>query len=206
MEPSIKCLILAVAMAFCLLVMPALSVSSNQSTSLVLLVQHSGSGFAINGSEFHVLKVGILGIAELDPAKIDNLISDNKTLGQIKSEIKDEVKSEMDAASYNGSLLLDDDIFELSNITSRTTDDNNSTIDADILNPAAPVHMNNSTMNSSAAVIGNISLRFTIHENSLVGMGRLTMDMGNYSGKYDALLLLGSCKFGKEMRHCKVRY
>ncbi len=200
MKHSTKSLILAAAMALCLLVMPALCAPSNQSSSLILLVQHSGSGFAINGSEVHLLKIGILGIAEFDPAKIGKLISDNKTLGQIKSDIKDQVMTEMDDASYNGSLVLGGNLYKLSNITSKTEDDNNSNIGADIAGPITLANINNST-----AVVGHISLDFTILENSLVGQGKLTMNSGNFSGKYDALILANSGKFGREMGRCRVR-
>ena len=106
MKPSTIYIILAAAMALCFLVMPAFSAPSNQSASLILLVQHSGCGFAINGSQYHDLKIGVFGIAEFDPAKIGKLISDNKTLGQIKSDIKNQVVNEVDAASYNGSLNI----------------------------------------------------------------------------------------------------
>jgi len=204
MKTSTKSLILAAAMALCLFVMPALCApsnqsSSNQSASVVLLVQHFGSGFAINGSDYHNLKIGILGIAEFDPAKIGGLISDNKTLGKIKSDIKNEVMNEMDAASYNGSLILGDSLYKLSNIKSETVNDNNSTIDADISGPITPANINNST-----AIVGHISLGIIFHENSLIGQGKLTMDTGNYSGKYEALILMNTGKFGRAMGRCRV--
>ncbi len=199
MKHSTKSIILAAFMALCLLVMPAFSASSNQSASLILLAQHSGSGFAINGSEYHVLKIGILSITELDPAKIDKLISDNKTLGQIKSDIKNELKNEMDAASYNGSLMLGENLYKLSNISSKTISDNNSTIEADIAGPIALANMNNST-----AAAGHISLELALHENDLVGQGKLTMNSGNYSGKYDALILMDSEEFNRKMGRCRM--
>lgn len=193
-------LMLAAFIALCLLIIPALSAPSNQSDSLILLVKHSGSGFAINGSEYHILKIAVLGIAEFDSADIDKLISDNKTLGQIKSDIKDQIKNEMDNASYNGSLMLGNSLYKLSNIVSKTKADNNSTIDADI---EGPISLDNISSNTSA--VGHISLNFTTLEDSLIGQGDLTMDSGKYSGKYDALILLGSGKFKREMGHCKVK-
>jgi len=180
--------------------MPALSAPANQSTSLVLLVQHSGIGFAINGSEYHILKIAVLGIAEFDPAEISKLISDNKTLGLIKSDIKNQVINEINAASYNGSLMLGESLYKLSNIISKTKDDNNSTIDADLVGPITLANINNST-----AVVGHISLDFTFRENNLIGQGKLTMNSGNFSGKYDALILTDSGMFDREMRRCRVK-
>jgi hypothetical protein len=184
MKSSIRSIMLAASIAFCLLIMPALSAPSNQ--SLVLLVQHSGSGFAINGSQYHDLQVGILGIAEFDPAKIGDLISDNKTLGQIKSDIKNQVINETNAASYNGGLLLGESIYKLSNITSKTVNDDNYSIGADIIGPITPADMDNDT------TVGHISFETAFHENSLVGQGNLTMNSGNYTGNYEALILMDS--------------
>lgn len=193
-------LMLAVSIALCLLIMPALSSPSNQSASMVLLVKHSGSGFAINGSDYHVLKIAVLGVSEFNSTEIGKLISDNKTLGQIKSDIKDQVKSEMDNASYDGILMLGGSLYELSNITSKTKDDNNSTIDAEI---AGPIALNNT--NSSTSVVGHISLDFTFHEDNLIGQGNLTMNSGKFSGRYDALVLADCGEFHKEMGHCRVK-
>lgn len=200
MKQPTKSLILAASIAICFLVMPALSAPANQSTSLVLLVQHSGIGFAINGSEYHILKIAVLGIAEFDPAEISKLISDNKTLGLIKSDIKNQVINEINAASYNGSLMLGESLYKLSNIISKTKDDNNSTIDADLVGPITLANINNST-----AVVGHISLDFTFRENNLIGQGKLTMNSGNFSGKYDALILTDSGMFDREMRRCRVK-
>jgi hypothetical protein len=181
---STKSIMLAASMAFCLLVIPALSAPSNQ--SMILLVQHSGSGFAVNGSQYHDLQIGILGIAEFDSTKISNLISDNKTLGQIKSDLKNQVINETDAAVYSGRLLLADSIFKLSNITSKTVSDYNYSIDADLIGPITPADMDNNT------TAGHISFEAAVHENSLVGHGNLVMNSGNYSGNYEALILMDS--------------
>lgn len=193
-------LILAASIALCLLITPALSTPSNQSASLVLLVKHSGSGFAINGSDYHVLKIAVLGVSEFNSSEIGKLISDNKTLGQIKSDIKDQVKSEMDNASYDGILMFGGSLYQLSNITSKTKDDNNSTIDAEI---AGPLTLN--TTSNNTAVVGHISLDFTFHEDNLIGQGDLTMNSGKLSGKYDALILADCGGFHKEVGHCRVK-
>jgi hypothetical protein len=70
-----------------------------------------------------------------DSAKINSLISDNKTLRQIKSDMKKEIYSEMDAAPANGSLKLGNSFYILSNIKSKTVSSDNSTVDADIIGP-----------------------------------------------------------------------
>jgi hypothetical protein len=213
MKSSIKSLILVASVALCLMAMPAFSAppdnqnntssigcklpgdmgrfsdiaDHNASNSLPVSAHYSGSGFATSNSQYHILKMNIVGLIEFDIAKINGLISDNKTLAQIKSDVQSEVYSEMDAGHYNGTLVLGNDYFLLSNIQSKTTSDDNSTIDADVAGPITFEDKSNAT-----DVVGHISLAVSSHENSIIGKGKLTMDNGNYSGEYDALIKMNS--------------
>jgi len=164
--------------------------SMKRSALLIMPVYYSGDGFAMSGSQdsqYHILKMSIASLVIFDSAKIDKLISDNKTLGQIKSDIKTELYSEMDAAPSNGSLKLGNSFYMLSNVKSKTISDDNSTVDADIVGPVTV------TGNSNASkVAGHISMAIANHEGSTVGKGKLTMNSGNYSGEYDALIKIES--------------
>ena len=128
-------------------------------------------------------------------AKIDNLISDNKTLGQIKSDIKTELYSEMDAAPANGSLKLGNSFYMLSNVKSKTLSDDNSTVDADIVGPVTF-----SGDSNASNVAGHISMAIASHEGSTIAKGKLTMNSGNYTGEYDALINIES------ERRCSERF
>ena len=213
MKTSIKSLILVASVALCLMAMPAFSAPSdsqnntssiecklpgdmgrfpdiaahNASNSLPVSAHYSGSGFATSDGQYHTLKMNIVGVIKFDIAKINGLISDNKTLSQIKSDVQSEMYSEMDAAPYNGTLVLGKDYFLLSNIKSKTTSDDNSTIDADVTGPITFEDKSNATN-----VAGHISLAVSSHENSIIGKGKLTMNDGNYSGEYDALIKMNS--------------
>ena len=162
----------------------------------VMPVYYSGDGFAMSGSQddqYHILKMSIASLVIFDSAKIDSLISDNKTLGQIKSDMKKEIYSEMDAAPANGSLKLGNSFYMLSNIKSRTVSSDNSTVDADIVGPAT----NNGNSNASLAA-GHITLAIARHEGSTIGKGKLTMNGGNYRGEYDALVKIESERRGSK--------
>jgi hypothetical protein len=229
MMSSIKSLILVASVALCLMAMPAFSAPSdsqnntssigcnlpgdtgrfpdiaahNASNSLPVSAHYSGSGFATSDSQYHTLKMNIVGVIEFDIAKINGLISDNKTLAQIKSDVQSEIYSEMDAAPYNGTLVLGNEYFLLSNIRSKTTSDDNSTIDADVAGPITFENKSNAT-----DVVGHISLAVLNHENSIIGKGKLTMNNGNYNGEYDALIKMnsGSNDFDRAgMRQCKMK-
>lgn len=213
MKSSIKSLILVASVALCLMAMPAFSAQPdnqnntssigcklpgdmgrfsdnaphNASNSLPVSAHYSGSGFATSDSQYHTLKMNIVGVVAFDIAKINGLISDNKTLAQIKSDVQSEIYSEMDAAFYNGTLVLGNDYFQLSNIKSKTTSDDNSTIDADVAGPITFEDKSNATN-----VVGHISMAVSSHENSIIGKGKLTMNNGNYNGEYDALIKMNS--------------
>ena len=164
--------------------------TTKRSDLWVMPVYYSGDGFAISGSQdsqYHILKMSIASLVIFDSAKIDSLISDNKTLGQIKSDMKTELYSEMDAAPANGSLKLGNSFYMLSNIKSKTVSSGNSTVDADIVVPAT----NNGNSNASLDA-GHITLAIAKHEGSTIGKGKLTMNSGNYSGEYDALIKIES--------------
>jgi hypothetical protein len=164
--------------------------SMKRSPLWVMPVYYSGDGFAMSGSQdsqYHILKMSIASLVIFDSAKIENLISDNKTLGQIKSDIKTELYSEMDAAPANGSLKLGNSFYMLSNVKSKTVSADNSTIDADIVGPVTIIG------NSSASLVaGHLSMAIAKHEGSTIGKGKLTMNSGNYSGEYDALIKIES--------------
>jgi hypothetical protein len=74
-----------------------------------------GSGFAMSGNQYHVLRMNIESKVTLNPANLKKLISENKTLGQIKSDLKAEIKAEMSAASINGSPHLGQSKYNLVN-------------------------------------------------------------------------------------------
>jgi hypothetical protein len=229
MKFSIKSLILVAFVALCLMAVPAFSAPSdnqdnssrigcklpgdiscfsdnttqNASNSLSVSAHYSGSGFATSVSQYHILKMNVVGQVEFDISKINGLISDNKTLAQIKSDVQSEIYSEMDAGLYNGTLVIGNDYFLLSNIQSKTTSDDNSTVDADVAGPITFEDESNATN-----LVGHISLAVSSHENSIIGKGKLTMNNGNYSGEYDALIKMNSDRNDFErtkMRSCKMK-
>ena len=170
--------------------------TTKRSSLWVMPVYYSGDGFAMSGSQdsqYHILKMSIASLVIFDSAKIDSLISDNKTLGQIKSDMKTELYSEIDAAPANGSLKLGNSFYMLSNIKSKTMNGDNSTVGADIVGPVTVSGSSNASL-----VAGRISMAISNHEGSTIGKGKLTMNNGNYSGEYDVLIKIQSERRGSE--------
>lgn len=97
-------------------------------------IVHSGEGFAISGSQYHVLNVNVRGQVNLDPETIKGIASDNKTLGQIKSEAKAAISA---ATTYNGSLVFGKEMYVLRNIKWSEDVGENATMSADVAGPIA---------------------------------------------------------------------
>jgi hypothetical protein len=145
-------------------------------------IRKSGSGFAMSGSQNHVIRMNIEGKIKPDFANIKKLISDNKTLGQIKSEIKAKMNADIMAASYNGSLHFGQSNYKLLNIKLTLSANNSSTINADVAGPKL------NAKDKPTAVVGHITVTTSRQDNSTIGEGTLTMNSGLYSGQYKVLI------------------
>jgi|GEM_PF-1251975 len=106
----------------------------NASMSRGFNVKHSGEGFAISGGQYHVLNINVRGEVDLDPEAIKDIVSDNKTLGEIKSETKAAINA---ATTYNGSLVFGKEMYVLRNIEWSEDEGENATMSADVAGPIA---------------------------------------------------------------------
>jgi hypothetical protein len=156
-------------------------------------IRKSGSGFAMSGNKNHVLRMNIEGKIKPDFAGIKNLVSDNKTLGQIKSEMKAKMNAEISAASYNGSLRLGQSDYNLLNIKLAVFENNSSTITADVAGPKL------NFKDKPTAIVGHITVTTSRQDNSTIGEGTLTLNNGQFSGQYKVLI---DMKRGMEERGC----
>jgi hypothetical protein len=158
-------------------------------------IRKVGNGFALTDNQYHLLKIKIDGEIVPDMGSFKTMISDNKTLGQIKSEMKDKIKAEIASASYNGNLTLGKSHYKLLNIKLTPLENNSTSIDANIAGPK--VNFND----DPKTVVGHITATISRYENSTIAEGTLTMNSGEYSGQYKVLLDMGH-GMGKGMHGC----
>jgi hypothetical protein len=160
-------------------------------------IHQAGKGFAIGDDQNHILWMRIVGQINPDPDEIQKLISENKTLAQIESDIKAKMDAEISAASYNGSLRLGENDYNLANIKVALSDENNATIEADVVGPKA------NPEDKPTAAAGRITVTASQEGDSTIGEGILTITSGQYSGKYNVLLNMGHSKgmFGRMGAH-----
>jgi hypothetical protein len=166
--------------------------NENLNETRAIEIRKTGSGFAMSSSKNHVLRLNIEGKIKPDLADMKKLISDNKTLGQIKSEMKAKMNAEISAASYNGSLHLGQSNYNLVNTKLTLSGNNSTTINADVAGPKLNV------TDKPTTVVGHITVTTSRQENSSIGEGTLTMNNGQYSGQYKVLINMGHDE-GKRM-------
>ena len=155
-------------------------------------VHQSGNGFAISDTQNKILKMSIEGQINPDSVDIKSLISENKTIAQIKSDIKAKMDAEIAAASYNGSLRLGESKYNLAKIKVTPSKDNSTTIEADVIGPKANAN------DKPTTTAGHITVTTTRQDNSTIGEGTLTMNAG---GTYRVLLDMGHAR-GEFNRMC----
>ena len=156
--------------------------NENWNATKAIEIRKMGSGFAMSGNQNHVIRMNIEGQIKPDFADIKKLVSDNKTLGQIKSDIKAKINAEISSASYNGSLHMGQSNYNLLNIKLTLSGNNSSTINADVAGPKL------NAKDKPTAVVGHIAVTTSRQENSTIGEGTLTMNSGQYSGQYKVLI------------------
>lgn len=137
-------------------------------------VIHSGSGFAILGNESHVLKLNVEALLPLEPMYIRKLLASNKSL----PEIRDEIKANKGETIYRGSIRLDRDIYPLVNLRLEIPSDDTTTLAADVASPSM-------SPDNETTIVGLIDMTITPSEGGLIGKGELEL---NGRGRYNVLL------------------
>ena len=145
--------------------------SKNGTTKVEVI--RGGSGFALNGDQFHVVNIMIENIRTINAtkaSKIRDLLksnNSNKTIGELKKE----ALAIIGEPSYNGSLRLGQSNYRLVNMKAALTG-NVSSIDADLSPLAKGI--------ASGNVAGHIKLTTETREGSRVSSGDLTLNGTSY--------------------------
>jgi hypothetical protein len=142
-------------------------------------VLYSGHGFALLGNESHLLRLKVEAIMPLQPGQIRGLLASNKSL----EEIRDDIRAKEGEKTNRGSMILDRSIYPLINIVVSSASGNNSTaLKADLadLGPR-------STANDTA-ILGNISVIIAPSDGGMIGNGELRIEHGPLEARYSLLL------------------
>ena len=144
-----------------------------------LEVLYSGHGQARKGNESHNLRLKIEAIMPMQPRQIRDLLSSNKSLEEIRVDIRSKGE-EAGEKAFRGSMILDRSMYPLINIAI-TSDNDNSTINADLADIAG-------TPSQDPTALGSISLAVSPSNGKIIGEGELTIQKDGKKETYSLSL------------------
>lgn len=139
---------------------------------------YSGHGFALKGNESHILRLKIEAIIPLQPDQIRDLLSSNKSPEEIRDDIHAKEEGER---AFRGSMILDHSIYPLVNITIISSDNNSTSIQADLVD-------NSRQPAESAALAGSLSVEISPTDGGVIGRGEMDIQIGQSYEAYTILL------------------
>ena len=144
-------------------------------------VLESGHGFALLGNESHIMRLNVEALCPLEPMQVRNLMASNKSLDEIRDDIRTKRCNTTYNTTYRGSLMLDRSIYPLVNI-SISSANNSTTIGADVL------ASNPELASEEPFSAGRITLVISPSDGGIVGRGQLELNRTERVEKYTVLL------------------
>ncbi|MHB8117329.1 MAG: hypothetical protein ACYDHX_01145 [Methanothrix sp.] len=151
-------------------------------------VLFSGHGFAILGNESHILRLKVEAIMPLEPDQIKGLLASNKSL----EEIRDDIRAKEGEKTNRGSMILDRSIYPLINIAVSASSNNSTALKADLAD-LGPLSTANDT-----AILGSISMIISPSDGGMIGKGELLIEQGSLAARYSLLLDMEPPRHGQD--------
>ena len=151
-------------------------------------VLFSGHGFALVGNESHILRLKVESIMPLEPGQIQGLLASNKSL----EEIRDDIRAKEGEKTNRGSVILDRSIYPLINIVISPSSNNSTVLKADLAD-SGPLSTANDT-----PILGSISMIIAPSDGGMIGKGELCIEQGLPAARYSLLLDMEPSRHGQE--------
>ena len=151
-------------------------------------VLFNGHGFAILGNESHILRLKVEVIMPLEPGQIKGLLASNKSL----EEIRDDIREKEGEKTYRGSMILDRRIYPLINIVISPFGNNLTSLKADLADSGSL-----STANDRA-ILGRISISISPSDGDMIGKGELLIEQGPLVARYSLLIDMEPQRHGQD--------
>jgi hypothetical protein len=152
-------------------------------------VLFSGHGFALLDNESHILRLKVEAIMPLEPGQIKGLLASNKSL----EEIRDDIRAKEGEKTNRGSMILDRSIYPLINIAVSTSSNNSTALKADLAD------LSQSSPANDTAILGSISMIISPSDGGMIGNGELRIDQGSLAARYSLLLDMEPSRHGQKM-------
>ena len=144
-------------------------------------VLFSGHGFVMRGNESHILRLKVETIMPLEPDQIRGLLASNKSLEEIRNDIRAK-ESDTGEKTYRGSMILDRSIYPLINIAVSASGNNSTALKADLADLSQPSPANDT------AILGGISVIISPSDGGMIGKGELRIEQGPLADTYSLLI------------------
>lgn len=151
-------------------------------------VLFSGHGFALMGNESHILRLKVESIMPLEPDQIRGLLASNKSL----EEIRDDIRAKEGEMTNRGSVIFDRIIYPLVNIVISPSGSNSTALKADLAD-SGPLSAANDT-----AILGSISMIIAPSDGSMIGKGELLCIEQGLPARYSLLIDMEPPRHGQE--------
>jgi len=151
-------------------------------------VLFSGHGFAILGNDSHILRLKVEAIMPLEPGQIKGLLASNKSL----EEIRDDIRAKEGEKTNRGSMILDRSIYPLVNIVISPFGNNSTALTAALADSGLL-----STANDTQ-IMGSISMIIAPSDGGMIGKGELRIKQGLPAARYSLLIDMEPSRHGQE--------
>ena len=151
-------------------------------------VLFNGHGFALVDNESHILRLKVESIMPLEPDQIKGLLSSNKSL----EEIRDDIRAKEGEKTNRGSMILDRSIYPLVNIVISPSGNNSTVLKADLAD-SGPLSAANDTQ-----ILGSISMIIAPSDGGMIGKGELRIEQGLPAARYSLLLDMEPSRHGQD--------
>jgi hypothetical protein len=148
-------------------------------TGVPVWVLISEQGIARKDNSSYALRIIVERLIPMEPRRIQELMSSDKSL----EEIKNAIGASQEESIYHGSMKLDERIYPLINIRMIPYTDDISILDADVAWPNYDPALIN-----EIEVIGHIQMTLAPSKHGIVGEGELWINDGNHSGTHSVLI------------------
>ncbi|MGB5099168.1 MAG: hypothetical protein WBN94_01015 [Methanothrix sp.] len=151
-------------------------------------VLYSGHGFALMDNESHLLRLKVEAIMPLEPSQIRGLLASNKSL----EEIRDDIRAKEGAKTNRGSIILDRSIYPLINIAISASGNNSTVLKADLADSSP-----RSTANDTV-ILGSISMIISPTDEGMTGKGELSIVRGSLAALYSLQIDMEPTRHGQD--------
>ncbi len=157
---------------------PTMHQNAGQPAGVPVDVLYSGHGFALRDNESHVLRLKVEALLPLEPGQIRVLLASNKSL----EEIREDIRALEGEETYRGSVILDRSIYPVINIEATPAKDNSTVLKADL----SDIDLLSAA--NGTAILGSIYVTISPSDGGMIGRGELNLGQGPQAGTYSVLL------------------